>query len=296
MTIPYDELPDDDLPGMWERADFMGGKTDNEVIEGQVPRMNHLNENNPCGPTDDNAICKCGCTGYDERCAYYIATYAFTDQQVRPEHTCCQIPGREENMAKAISPMVSMIADESEDHEPRVLDTAVLRLMAEEVNDCNVAKGWHEVNPRVEKFMEWFRETYPVLVAALAGDVSRVQEKAEEMFGPRSFGDDIALLHSEVSEMLEAFRDHGTEDQTNEVAVPVHCQDPQCGDSTWDHDCGEGFRMEPGKPEGVGSEAADVLVRLLDTCHRYDIDLFAEWRRKVNFNWTRPARHGGKRL
>lgn len=23
----------------------------------------------------------------------------------------------------------------------------------------------------------------------------------------------------------------------------MHCDDPQCGDSTWDHDCGEGTRM-----------------------------------------------------
>lgn len=117
---------------------------------------------------------------------------------------------------------------------------AVFRAMAEEVEACNREKGWYEHD--------------------------------------RTFGEDVALLHSEVSEMLEAYRDHGTEDATG---------------ANWSDHPDE---ITNPKPEGVGSEAADILVRLLDTCARYDLDLFAEWRRKVNYNWTRPVRHGGKRL
>lgn len=56
--------------------------------------MEHLNENNPCGPTDFDDVCACGCRGDDFRCAYYLAVYAFSDDQVRAEHVCCQIPGR----------------------------------------------------------------------------------------------------------------------------------------------------------------------------------------------------------
>lgn len=92
----------------------------------------------------------------------------------------------------------------------------------------------------------------------------------------RTFGDDIALLHSEVSEMLEAYRQWGTADMTSGEAVETPSIIP--------------------KPEGIGSEAADVLIRLLDTCHRYDIDLGAEVMRKVNYNRTRGHRHGGKKL
>lgn len=88
--------------------------------------------------------------------------------------------------------------------------------------------------------------------------------------GGRVFGEDIALLHSEVSEMLEAFRDHKLADAT--LIVPG------------------------AKPQGVGSEAADILIRLLDTCSRYGIDLPGEMARKLTYNATRGYKHGGKAL
>ena len=115
----------------------------------------------------------------------------------------------------------------------------------------------------------------------------------------RTFGEDIALLHSECSEALEEYRVAETEDRTTELCIDkVHKQymghireyaeavhrDMLAED---EHIC---------KPEGVGPEFADILVRLLDSCQRYNIDLDFEMERKIAYNRTRGYRHGNRNL
>lgn len=110
----------------------------------------------------------------------------------------------------------------------------------------------------------------------------------------RTVGDDIALLHSEVSEALEAYRDHGLNDAT--VGTVCQCATPgRVRDIPLCVACGA-YLPDHLKPEGFGSELADVLIRLLDTCERRGVDLAAEYERKMAYNWTRGHRHGGKNL
>src|SRR3954465_12204384 len=69
-----------------------------------------------------------------------------------------------------------------------------------------------------------------------------------------TWGDYIALLHSEIGEALEAYRDHRLAHATERYSKNEKERDP----------ADKRFPLVPGKPEGVGSEFADVLIRLVD--------------------------------
>jgi NTP pyrophosphatase (non-canonical NTP hydrolase) len=115
------------------------------------------------------------------------------------------------------------------------------------------------------------------------------------MCAGHTFGDYIALAHSELSEALEAYRDHRLEDAT-ETQPECSCAMSEatmvsCGKHGYDAP----EEWAP-KPEGVGSEFADLLIRLVDMADVFGIDLEAEYRRKIAYNRTRAYQHGGRTL
>lgn len=54
-------------------------------------------------------------------------------------------------------------------------------------------------------------------------------------------------------------------------------------------------RLQPnGKPEGLPSELADIVIRVFDLAGSLSIDLETAIVEKMAFNATRPHRHGGR--
>jgi len=108
----------------------------------------------------------------------------------------------------------------------------------------------------------------------------------------RSFGDRIALCHSELSEALEAFRDG------DDMTQIRYLHTPNCGyfgQYTHGTDPLGACRCEP-KPDGIAVELADTIIRILDMAEAESIPVLDAIRVKMAFNDTRPFRHGGKAL
>lgn len=116
---------------------------------------------------------------------------------------------------------------------------------------------------------------------------------------PPTFGDRIALCHSELSEALEAYRDRGDNGYTV-GPLDAYYRTPTTGRVTMIPKTeyiamGEiGYSLN--KPEGVPAELADVVIRIADMCGFYGIDLQKAVEEKMEYNATRSYRHGNKRL
>lgn len=117
----------------------------------------------------------------------------------------------------------------------------------------------------------------------------------------RTFGDIIALAHSELSEALEEHRDGHMNlyykcttcgkvvdevDNENRHAMP--------NPHSWPEETK--FCTGTFKPEGASVEFADLFIRMLHTCAHYGWDLEELYELKMAYNEKRPFRHGGKVL
>ena len=112
----------------------------------------------------------------------------------------------------------------------------------------------------------------------------------------RSFGEIIALCHSELSEALEEYRGGRPELYYDCL---IDDTDKDCICETRNTGCGytsEGCKDKSEKPEGVAVELADCIIRILDYCGKAGIDIEDIIRRKHEYNKTRPYRHGGRKL
>lgn len=82
----------------------------------------------------------------------------------------------------------------------------------------------------------------------------------------RNDGEMIALMHSELSEALEAIR-HGNPPDNH---IPEF--------------------------NGVEAEMADVIIRIMDFGHARGLRVAEAVEAKMEYNATRPVKHGGKKF
>ena len=91
---------------------------------------------------------------------------------------------------------------------------------------------------------------------------------------PREFAELSMLIVCEVSEAVEEYR-NGHEPQET-----YYSKDKQGND----------------KMEGIPSELADIVIRVADMCGHYGIDLEKAILEKIEYNKSRPYKHGNKKI
>ena len=89
----------------------------------------------------------------------------------------------------------------------------------------------------------------------------------------RSVPELLCLMHAEISEALEEYRNGHHIDETYFVT-----------DSSGNE-----------KPEGIPIELADVIIRIADFCGLHNINLEEAIETKIDYNRLRPYRHGNKK-
>lgn len=127
--------------------------------------------------------------------------------------------------------------------------------LARVVNQINRQNGWDVLRPSDWEGDEGgLRDPEQMDRPQLVAEVVRLRELLLRYRIPAA----LALIHSEVTEALEAFR--------------------------------------VGDREGFDEELADILIRLLDTAGGLGVDLDEQVHLKLEKNRTRGHRHGGKRV
>jgi len=142
------------------------------------------------------------------------------------------------------------------------------------------------------KCRDWKPRTEEKRPMTISEIVSRAHENAVKhgFWEPApAFGTAIALIHSELSEALEEER---AGKPPFYFVTPI--EDPESKGGSY-----PALRTDLGdyngeKPEGVSSELADAVIRIADLCGHLGIDLEAAIALKMDYNETRPFKHGKK--
>lgn len=93
----------------------------------------------------------------------------------------------------------------------------------------------------------------------------------------KNLGEMLCLIHSEVSEALEAVR------------TDKYCKSIRCNDFIIDEMFQTDFEIEV--KNTFEDELADVIIRVLDLCAFKEIDIQSHIKAKMRYNSLRPHKH-----
>lgn len=101
----------------------------------------------------------------------------------------------------------------------------------------------------------------------LCEDSHNIAKKSGWLETPRSFAGDLDLMHSELSEALEEYRNHkGLNETYYEVKV-------ETGGVSYSENVSTLKEGVHGKPAGIPVELADVIIRVCQYCGSNNVDL-----------------------
>lgn len=153
-------------------------------------------------------------------------------------------------------------------------DLQALDRLTEAQHENARRKGFVEMHDRLLALV-------PILVNG--GTVDPDPDLAEYLLTVEA-GNELMLIVTELGEAHEEIR-------TSPFAMHETYYVDENGEKTREPKNADGTQR---KPEGLGSELADVQIRLGDTVHRRRIGLGTQVGIKAEYNSTRTQKHGGK--
>lgn len=112
---------------------------------------------------------------------------------------------------------------------------------------------------------------------------------------PPTLPEALCLIHAELSEALEEYRDGNPLVYGTCALAAEDCRFYEICDNVG-HPDAKGEKEGSCKPEGIAVELADVILRTLDLMAALGVDVDAVVMAKHRYNLGREYRHGGKAI
>ena len=153
--------------------------------------------------------------------------------------------------------------------------TGVIRLLEKDVAELH-----KERERRVEEVYADFMQDYKIMRDEL-NEITPINKWVYEIHknavqhgwydgnSAKNFGELLMLVVTEVAEVMEEYRNGRLMKET--------------------------YVNKNGKMCGIPSELADIVIRVMDICGYYEIDLEQAIAEKHEYNKSRPYKHGGKK-